>query len=471
MASRVHLTGKEYQMLELLSLRKGTTLTKEMFLNHLYGGMDEPELKIIDVFICKLRKKLAWRGRQELHRNRLGPRLCAARSAAVPIYQTTSYAFDSTQHGADLFDLKVAGNIYTRIMNPTNDVLEKRVAALEGGIAGAGLASGMAAITYAIQTIAESRRQHRLGRTLYGGTYNLFAHTLPQQGIEVRFADPRDPASFEKLIDASTKAVFCESIGNPPGNVTDIERAGRDRAPHGVPLIVDNTVPSPYLCRPIEHGADIVVHALTKYLGGHGNSIGGIIVDSGKFPWAEHKARFKRLNEPDVSYHGVVYTEALGPAAYIGRARVVPLRNMGAALSPFNAFLILQGIETLALRMDRICDNAEGGQYLQSAPKVNGSTTPACPTTRPRAGAEVHGRQGLGHPDFGVKGGNPRRRRPLPGRAAAVHPPGQHRRRQVAGLPPGLDHAPPAQRRRTGQGRRERKTWCACRSASSTSTT
>ena len=293
------------------------------------------------------------------------------KAVATPIYQTVAYAFDNAQHGADLFDLKVAGNIYTRIMNPTQDVLEKRVAALEGGIAALALASGMAAITYSIQTIAEAGDNIVSASTLYGGTYNLFAHTFPQQGIEVRFADPRKPETFAALIDAKTKALFCESVGNPLGNVTDIAALAAIAHKAGVPLIVDNTVPSPYLCRPIEHGADIVVHSLTKYLGGHGNSVGGAIVDSGKFPWAEHKARFRRLNEPDVSYHGVVYTEALGPAAYIGRARVVPLRNMGAAISPMNAFLILQGIETLALRMDRICDNALAiAQYLKSHPKV-----------------------------------------------------------------------------------------------------
>ncbi|MGE8495747.1 MULTISPECIES: O-acetylhomoserine aminocarboxypropyltransferase/cysteine synthase family protein [Comamonas] len=293
------------------------------------------------------------------------------KAAAVPIYQTVAYAFDSAQHGADLFDLKVPGNIYTRIMNPTTDVLEKRVTALEGGIAALALASGMAAITAAIQTLAEAGDNIVSASTLYGGTYNLFAHTFPQQGIEVRFADPRDPASFGALIDNKTKAVFIESIGNPLGNVTDIRALADVAHRHGVPLIVDNTVPSPYLLRPIEHGADIVVHSLTKYLGGHGTSVGGAIVDSGKFPWAEHKARFKRLNEPDVSYHGVVYTEALGPAAYIGRARVVPLRNMGAAISPQNAFQILQGIETLALRMDRICENTQKiAETLQKHPKV-----------------------------------------------------------------------------------------------------
>ncbi len=293
------------------------------------------------------------------------------KSAAVPLYQTTAYAFDSAQHGADLFDLKVAGNIYTRITNPTNDVLEQRVAALEGGIAAVAMASGMAAITAAIQTIAETGDNIVSASTLYGGTYNLFAHTFPQQGIEVRFADAANPASFAALIDARTKAVFCESIGNPLGNVTDIAALAAAAHAAGVPLIVDNTVPSPYLCRPIEHGADIVVHALTKYMNGHGTSLGGIIVDSGKFPWGQHKERFKRLNEPDVSYHGVVYTEALGAAAYIGRVRVVPLRNMGAALSPFNAWLTLQGIETLPLRMDRICDNTLAlAKFLQSHDKV-----------------------------------------------------------------------------------------------------
>ncbi len=293
------------------------------------------------------------------------------KSAAVPLYQTTAYAFDSAQHGADLFDLKVAGNIYTRITNPTNDVLEQRVAALEGGIAAVAMASGMAAITAAIQTIAETGDNIVSASTLYGGTYNLFAHTFPQQGIEVRFADAANPASFAALIDARTKAVFCESIGNPLGNVTDIAALAAVAHAAGVPLIVDNTVPSPYLCRPIEHGADIVVHALTKYMNGHGTSLGGIIVDSGKFPWGQHKERFKRLNEPDVSYHGVVYTEALGAAAYIGRVRVVPLRNMGAALSPFNAWLTLQGIETLPLRMDRICDNTLAlAKFLQSHDKV-----------------------------------------------------------------------------------------------------
>lgn len=294
------------------------------------------------------------------------------RAVAVPIYQTVAYSFDSTQHGADLFDLKVPGNIYTRIMNPTQDVLEKRVAALEGGVAALALASGQTAVTYAIQTLAEVGDNIISASTLYGGTYNLFAHTLPQYGISTRFADPREPASFEPLIDERTKAIFVESVGNPLGNITDIAALAEIAHRNGIPLIVDNTVASPYLLRPIEHGADIVVHSLTKYLGGHGTSLGGAIVDSGKFPWSAHKKRFPRLNEPDVSYHGVVYTEAFGAAAYIGRARVVPLRNMGAAISPFNAFQILIGIETLALRVDRISENAlQVARYLRKHAKVD----------------------------------------------------------------------------------------------------
>ncbi len=329
------------------------------------------------------------------------------KAVAVPIYQTTSYAFDSTQHGADLFDLKVPGNIYTRIMNPTTDVLEKRLAELEGGIASLALASGMAAITYAIMTIAEAGDNIVTSSTLYGGTYNLFAHTLPRYGIEVRFADYREPDSFAPLIDERTKLIFCESVGNPLGNVTDFERLAELAHANGLPLVVDNTVPTPYLCRPFEHGADIVVHALTKYLGGHGNSIGGAIVDSGKFPWATHKDRFPRLNEPDASYHGVVYTEALGPAAYIGRARVVPLRNMGAALSPFNSFLILQGIETLPLRMDRICENALAvAKHLQSHPQVAWVQYAGLDDSPSRALAEKYmAGKASGILSFGIQGG------------------------------------------------------------------
>lgn len=293
------------------------------------------------------------------------------KAVAVPIYQTTSYAFDNTQHGADLFDLKVQGNIYTRIMNPTTAVLEERLAQLEGGIGALALASGMAAITYAIQTIAEAGDNIVSVSTLYGGTYNFFAHTLPKQGIEVRFFDYRNPASLEKLIDSRTKLVFAETIGNPLGNVVDLAAISAAAHKHGVPVIVDNTVATPILSRPFEHGVDIVVHSLTKYIGGHGNSIGGIIVDSGKFLWGDHAERFPSLNTPDPSYHGVNYVEALGPAAYIARARVVPLRNTGAAISPFNSFLILQGLETLALRIERHSTNALAvANYLKQHPKV-----------------------------------------------------------------------------------------------------
>jgi len=294
------------------------------------------------------------------------------KAVAVPIYQTTSYSFDDTQHGADLFDLKVEGNIYTRIMNPTSSVLEQRVAAMEGGIGALALSSGMAAITYAIFSIAEQGDNIVSTASLYGGTYNLFAHTLPRLGIEVRFAEHHDIEGMEKLIDDKTKAVFAESLGNPAGNILDIAAVADMAHKHGVPLMIDNTVPTPYLCRPIEHGADIVIHSLTKYMGGHGTSIGGVIVDSGKFPWAKHKQRFPMLNEPDPSYHGVVYTKDMGDAAFIGRARVVPLRNMGSAISPFNSFQILQGIETLPVRMDRHCENALAvAQYLQKHDKVS----------------------------------------------------------------------------------------------------
>lgn len=293
------------------------------------------------------------------------------KAVAVPVYQTTSYAFDNTQHGADLFDLKVQGNIYTRIMNPTTAVLEERVAALEGGIGAVALASGMAAITYAIQTIAEAGDNIVSVSTLYGGTYNLFAHTLPKQGIEVRFFDYRHPEQLEQLIDSKTKLVFAESIGNPLGNVVELKKISEIAHRLGVPVVVDNTVATPILQRSFEHGADVVIHSLTKYIGGHGNSIGGIVIDSGKFPWGEHKDRFPVLNTPDPSYHGVNYVEALGAAAYIARLRVVPLRNTGAALSPFNAFLILQGLETLALRIERHSDNAlKVAQYLKQHPKV-----------------------------------------------------------------------------------------------------
>ena len=293
------------------------------------------------------------------------------KAAAVPIYQTTSYTFDDTQHGADLFNLAVPGNIYSRIMNPTNGVLEERLAAMEGGVGALAVASGMAAITYAIQCICRAGNNIVSTAQLYGGTYNLFAHTFPQQGIEVRFASFDDYEALENQIDDQTRAVFCESIGNPAGNIVDLQKLADIAHRHGVPLIVDNTVATPYLCRAFDLGADIVVHSLTKYIGGHGTTIGGAIIDSGKFDWVANKERFPMLNEPDPSYHGVVFTEAMAEAAYIGRCRVVPLRNMGAALSPQNSFYIMMGLETLGLRMERHCSNALAvAQYLDNHPKV-----------------------------------------------------------------------------------------------------
>jgi O-acetylhomoserine (thiol)-lyase len=329
------------------------------------------------------------------------------KAAAVPIYQTTSYTFDDTQHGADLFDLKVPGNIYTRIMNPTTDVLEQRLAEMEGGIGGLCLASGMAAITYAIQCITDVGSNIVSTSQLYGGTYNLFAHTLPRQGVEVRMASHDDFAGLEALIDENTKAVFCESIGNPAGNIVDLEVLADIAHRHGVPLMVDSTVASPYLCRPIDLGADIVIHSLTKYIGGHGTTVGGIIIDSGKFDWAANKERFPMLNKPDPSYHGVVYTEALGPAAFIGRCRVVPLRNTGAALAPHSAFLILQGLETLGLRMDRHCDNALAvAQFLRGHTKVEWVNYAGLDDSPYKATCDkITGGKASGILSFGISGG------------------------------------------------------------------
>jgi len=327
-------------------------------------------------------------------------------AVAVPIYQTTSYYFDDTQHGADLFDLKVKGNIYSRIMNPTNAILEQRVAELEGGIAALAMASGMAAITATIQTVARAGDNIVSVSQLYGGSYNFFAHTLPQQGIEVRMAPGEDPAALEALIDGNTKLLFCESIGNPAGNIVDLKKLADIAHRHGIPLVVDNTVATPALCRPIEYGADIVIHSLTKYMGGHGTTVGGIIVDSGEFPWKDNP-RFPQFNEPDPSYHGVIYAEALGPEAFIGRARVVPLRNMGAALSPFNAFLILQGIETLSLRMERHCENAQKvAEFLTNHDKINWVNFAGLPADKYHALAQQYMN---GKPSsilsFGIKGG------------------------------------------------------------------
>lgn len=295
----------------------------------------------------------------------------ATKAVSVPIYQTVAYEFDSAQHGADLFNLEVEGNIYTRIMNPTTAVLEERCAALESGIAGLGLSAGSAAVNYSILNIAEKGNNIVTVPLLYGGTYTLFKHMLPRLGIDVRFAADDSPAAMEKLIDDNTTAVYCESIGNPAGNIVDVEALADMAHARSVPLIVDNTVATGALIKPIEWGADVVVNSLTKYMAGHGNTLGGVIVDGGRFPWTEHAERFHMLTEPEASYHGVVYTEALGAAAYIGRVRTVALRNTGSALSPMNAFLILQGMATLPLRMERHCDNALAvAKYLEEHPRV-----------------------------------------------------------------------------------------------------
>jgi O-acetylhomoserine (thiol)-lyase len=277
-------------------------------------------------------------------------------SRAVPIYQTTSYVFNDTEHAANLFALKESGNIYTRLMNPTTDVFEKRIAALEGGVGALAFASGHAAISAAIFNIAEAGEEIVSSATLYGGTYNMFAYTLPRLGIKVKFVDPRDPENFRKAITPETKALYAETIGNPKIDVLDIEKVAAVAHENGIPLIIDSTFATPYLCRPIEFGADIVVHSATKFIGGHGTSMGGVVVDSGKFDWANGK--FPLLSEPDPSYNGLRYTEALGPLAFIIRLRTQILRDLGATVSPFNSFLFLQGLETLPLRMERHSANA-----------------------------------------------------------------------------------------------------------------
>ena len=329
------------------------------------------------------------------------------KAVAVPIHQTVAYEFDDAQHGADLFNLAVPGNIYSRIMNPTCDVLEQRVAQLEGGVAGLAVSAGSAAINYAVLNIAEAGDNVVTVPQLYGGTYTLFAHMLPKQGIEVRFAENDSPEAIDALIDGRTKAVFMETIGNPAGNIVDVAAVADMARSRGVATIADNTVATPSLLKPIEHGIDVVVHSLTKYMGGHGTSLGGVVVDSGQFPWAEHADRYPMLNQPEASYHGVVYTEAFGPAAYIGRVRTVPLRNTGSALSPFNAFQLLQGIETLPLRMERHCENALAvAKHLQGHANVEWVSY---------AGLEGHPHHALANKymngyasgilTFGVKGG------------------------------------------------------------------
>ncbi|MHA7962682.1 homocysteine synthase [Paenibacillus sp. CAU 1782] len=327
-------------------------------------------------------------------------------SRAVPIYQTTSYGFKDTDHAARLFGLQEFGNIYTRIMNPTSDVFEKRVAELEGAPAALAVASGQAAITYSILNIAGAGDEIVSATSLYGGTYNLFCHTLPKLGIAVKFADPSNPENFRAAITDKTKAVFVETIGNPKGDVIDIEAVAAIAHENGIPLIVDNTFPSPYLCRPIEHGADIVVHSATKFIGGHGTSIGGIIVDSGKFDW-KASGKFPGLTEPDPSYHGVVYTDAVGPVAYIIKARVQLLRDMGAALSPFNSFLLLQGLETLHLRMERHSSNAQAvAEYLEGHEAVEWVNYPGLPSHPSYDLAQKYLPDGKGAIlTFGIKGG------------------------------------------------------------------
>ena len=328
-------------------------------------------------------------------------------AVAVPLYQTVAYEFDDAQHGADLFNLEVEGNIYSRIMNPTQAVLEERLAELERGLATLALSSGSAAVNYSILNLAASGDNIVSVPQLYGGTYTLFAHMLPQLGIEVRFAEGDGPDDLAKLIDDRTKAVFVESIGNPAGNIVDLEAVADAAHAHGVATIVDNTVATPALLKPIEHGFDIVVHSLTKYIGGHGTSLGGAIVDSGKFPWTEHASRYPQFTTPEPSYHGVVYTEALGPAAYIGRARTVPLRNTGSAISPFNAFQIIQGIQTLNLRVERHSENALAvARHLKDHPAVEWVSYAGLPCDPYHELALKYlGGQASGILTFGVKGG------------------------------------------------------------------
>ena len=329
------------------------------------------------------------------------------KAVAVPIYRTTAYQFDSTEHAANLFSLKEFGNIYTRIMNPTNDVLEKRVAEMEGGIAALSLASGMAAITYAIQTITRAGDNIVSTNQLYGGTYNCFTHSFPKQGINVKMVDGADFKGIDEAIDEKTKALYCESIGNPLGNIIDLEKFAAIAHKHGIPLIVDNTVATPYLCRPIDFGADIVIHSLTKYIDGHGATIGGIIVDSGKFDWAKEPKKYPMLNEPDPSYHGVVYTKTFGPAAFIGCCRVVPLRETGACLSPNNAYIIMLGLESLGVRMERHCENALAlAKYLENHDRVEWVNYAALPNDKYNdVCKKITNGQASGIISFGIKGG------------------------------------------------------------------
>jgi O-acetylhomoserine (thiol)-lyase len=329
------------------------------------------------------------------------------KAVAVPIYQTVAFEFDSAEHGAALFNLEVQGNIYTRIGNPTNTVLEKRVAALEGGVEALSVSSGMAAIEYSLINIAEAGNNIVSLPQLYGATYTLLAHIFPKRGITTRFSASDDPAGVDQLIDENTRAVYCESVGNPAGNVADIEGLAKVAHKHGVPLVVDNTVATPILLRPIEYGADVVVHSMTKFMGGHGTSIGGIIVDSGKFPWRKYPDKFYMFNRPEIAYHGVVYVEHFGEAAYVARCRTVCQRNTGATLSPFNGFLFLQGIETMALRVERHVENARKvAEFLRAHPMVEWVNYVGFPDNPLYAMAQRY--MGSNRPSlltFGVKGG------------------------------------------------------------------
>jgi O-acetylhomoserine (thiol)-lyase len=331
----------------------------------------------------------------------------ATKAVAVPIYQTIAFEFDSAEHGAALFNLEVQGNIYTRIGNPTNTVLEKRVAALEGGVDALSVSSGMAAIHYALVNIAELGNNIVSVPQLYGATYTLLAHILPKQGIQGRFAESDRPADVEKLIDENTRAVFCESVGNPAGNVADIEELAKVAHKHGVPLIVDNTVASPVLLRPIEYGADVVVHSMTKFMCGHGTTLGGMIVDSGKFPWTNYPEKFYMLNKPEIAYHGVVYTQHYGAAAFVARCRTVAQRNTGSTLSPFNGFLLIQGIETMALRVERHVENARKvAEFLRDHPSVEWVNYAGFPDNPLYAMAQKYmGSRRCSLLTFGVKGG------------------------------------------------------------------
>ncbi len=382
----------------------------------------------------------------------------ATKARAVPIYQTTAYTFDSADHAADLFGLREFGNIYTRIMNPTNDVFEKRVAALEGGVGALAFSSGSSAVTFSILNLAGAGDHIVSANSLYGGTYNLFVHTLPRFGLEIDLVDPLDPESFRRAIKPSTKLLYAETVGNPKLDTLDIDAVAAIAHEAGIPLIVDNTMATPYLIKPIDHGADVVVHSATKFIGGHGTSIGGVVVDAGRFDWSQND-KFPGLVEPDGSYHGLKFHEALGPLTYIVKLRVSLLRDIGAALSPFNAFLFLQGLETLPLRMERHSTNGFGvATFLEEHPKVTWVSYPGLQCApHARAGVQVPLPGPVRRDDRLRHRGRPRGRSPLRGEHAAALARGQHRRRQVPGHPSGHDDALAAHRGGAGRDRGQRR--------------